>query len=58
MRVTYRCEYVVSEAVDSLVLPAFIAHHSPAFVNHAIALRGLSWYVQTIASYSESWYIH
>ena len=44
MRVTYRCECVVSEEVVSVVLPALVAHHTPTFIRHAIALRGLSWH--------------
>jgi len=43
IRVTYRREYVVSEEVDSVVLPTLIAHHTPTFIYHVIALRGLSW---------------
>jgi len=44
MRVTYRCEYLISEGVDSVVLPALIAHHTPTSIHHAMALRGLSMY--------------
>jgi len=43
MRLTCRCEYVVLEEVDSVVLPALVAHHTPTFIHHAVALRGLSW---------------
>ena len=45
MRVTYRYECVVSEEVNSVVLPALIAHHTPTFIQTVIALRGLSWYL-------------